>query len=119
MFRLDLAELLRSQGHEVLCTFEMGQETADDSAVLGLAIREDRILVTMDEHFGDWATLPLDKHPGVIRVKIHPTTTTNIAGLLSPFLNQLSRFWEMETPPPPFGRRLQACATLPGSRNPI
>jgi predicted nuclease of predicted toxin-antitoxin system len=86
MFRLDLAELLRSQGHEVLCTFEMGQETADDSAVLGLAIREDRILVTMDEHFGDWATLPLDKHPGVIRVKIHPTTTTNIAGLLSPFL---------------------------------
>jgi predicted nuclease of predicted toxin-antitoxin system len=86
MFRLDLAELFRSQGHDVLCTFEAGQETVDDSEVLRFAIREDRILVTMDEHFGDWATLPLDKHPGVIRLKVHPTTTTNIAGLLSPFL---------------------------------
>jgi hypothetical protein len=40
----------------------------------------------MDEHFGHWAILPLSEHPGVIRVKAHPTTTANVAGLLTPFL---------------------------------
>lgn len=86
MFRLDLAELFRSQGHDVVCAVEAGQQTADDTEVLRRAIDEGRILVTMDEHFGHWAILPLDKHPGVIRVKAHPATTTNIAGLLIPFL---------------------------------
>jgi predicted nuclease of predicted toxin-antitoxin system len=86
MFRLDLVILLRSQGHEALCAVEAGQETADDTAVLGRAADEGRILITMDEHFGHWAILPLHRHPGVIRVKAHPTTTTNIAKLLVPFL---------------------------------
>jgi predicted nuclease of predicted toxin-antitoxin system len=54
--------------------------------ILRRAKDDGRILVTMDEHFGHWAILPLHEHPGVIRVKAHPTTTTNIARLLLPFL---------------------------------
>jgi len=86
MFRVDLAELLRRAGHDVLCAFEADQATADDSQILQLAIREGRVLVTMDEHFGHWAILPLNRHPGVIRTKSHPTTTSNIGRLLLPFL---------------------------------
>ncbi len=87
MFRVDLAELLRSEGHDVLRTSETGQATADDAEILQFAIDNDRTLVTLDEHFGDWAVLPLDKHPGVIRLKTHhPTTTANAAQLLVPFL---------------------------------
>ena len=86
MFRLDLAAILRSQGHDVLCASEAGQETADDTEIIDRAIDEGRILVTMDEHFGHWAILPLNKHPGVLRLKAHPTTTSNIAKRLLPFL---------------------------------
>jgi predicted nuclease of predicted toxin-antitoxin system len=86
MFRTDLAELLRSQGHDVLCAFEAGQASADDAEVLRRANLEGRTLITMDEHFGNWAILPLHKHPGVIRVKTHPTTTSRIAPLLIGFL---------------------------------
>jgi predicted nuclease of predicted toxin-antitoxin system len=86
MFRIDLARLLRALGHDVLCAFEAGQNTADDTEILRLAIDQDRILVTMDEHFGHWAILPLDRHPGVIRLKAHPTTTANVTKLLLPFL---------------------------------
>jgi predicted nuclease of predicted toxin-antitoxin system len=50
------------------------------------AITENRILVTLDEHFGDWVILPLSKHPGVIRLKINPTTSKNATNLLTPFL---------------------------------
>jgi predicted nuclease of predicted toxin-antitoxin system len=50
------------------------------------AIADKRILVTLDEHFGDWVILPLSKHPGVIRLKVSPTTSQNIINLLLPFL---------------------------------
>ncbi|MDZ7831085.1 MAG: hypothetical protein U5L07_05000 [Desulfobacterales bacterium] len=50
------------------------------------AVLERRTLVTLDDHFGDWAVLPLDKHAGVIRLKVNPTTSKNILNLLVPFL---------------------------------
>ena len=86
MFRVDFAELLRSERHDVLRTSETGQSTADDAEILQFAIDNDRTLVTLDEHFGDGAVLPLRRHPGVNRLKIHPTTTANAAKLLVPFL---------------------------------
>jgi predicted nuclease of predicted toxin-antitoxin system len=52
------------------------------------AINENRILVTLDEHFGDWVILPLSQHPGVIRIKIHQTTSEKVLNLLLPFLRR-------------------------------
>jgi predicted nuclease of predicted toxin-antitoxin system len=65
---------------------ETGLARADDALILEKAIRENRILLTLDEHFGDWAILPLKKHPGVIRIKVNPATTENVLNLLLPFL---------------------------------
>jgi len=86
MFRLEVAESLRSEGHDVLRASEVGQARADDQRILKTAISENRILVTLDEHFGDWVILPLRQHPGVLRLKINPTTSKNVISLLLPFL---------------------------------
>jgi predicted nuclease of predicted toxin-antitoxin system len=86
MFRLDVAQALRSEGYDVMRASEVGQARADDHEILQKAIAENRILVTLDEHFGDWVILPLSKHPGVIRLKVHPTTSANVIELLLPFL---------------------------------
>jgi predicted nuclease of predicted toxin-antitoxin system len=86
MLRLDVTQALRNEGHDVMRTSEVGQARADDNEILEKAIVEDRILVTLDEHFGDWVILPLSKHPGVIRLKIDPTTSKNAINLLTPFL---------------------------------
>jgi predicted nuclease of predicted toxin-antitoxin system len=86
MLRLDVAKALRDEGHDVLRASEVGQARSDDFVILQKAIAEKRILVTLDEHFGDWVILPLSEHPGVIRLKINPTTSTNAANLLVPFL---------------------------------
>ncbi|MBA7671899.1 hypothetical protein ES703_80068 [subsurface metagenome] len=75
MLRLDVAQALRSEGHDVIRASEVGHTRADDYEILQKAITENRILVTLDEHFGDWVILPLSKHPGVIRLKVilkHP-----------------------------------------------
>ena len=86
MLRLNVAEALQKEGYDVLRASEAGQARADDYEILQKAIDEKRILVTLDEHFGDWVTLPLRKHTGVIRLKANPTTTHNILKLLIPFL---------------------------------
>jgi len=86
MFGLDVAVALRREGHDVLRAAETGLARADDELILGKAIRENRILLTLDEHFGDWVILPLKKHPGVIRIKVNPATTENVLNLLLPFL---------------------------------
>jgi predicted nuclease of predicted toxin-antitoxin system len=54
MFGLDVAAALRREGHDVLRAAETGLARADDSLILEKAIREERILVTLD---GDTGTL--------------------------------------------------------------
>ena len=84
--RVEVALALRREGHDVQRAAEVGQHRADDLQILQRAISDDRILVTLDEHFGNWAVLPLRKHPGVIRLKVHPATHENAIGILLPFL---------------------------------
>ncbi len=67
MLRHEVAQALRDEGHDVLRATEVGQARADDHQILQKAISENRVLVTLDEHFGDWVILPLkvkEKHFG-------------------------------------------------------
>lgn len=86
MFRVEVAQALRKEGYDVIRASETDQARADDQQVLQRAISENRILITLDEHFGDWVVLPLSRHPGVIRLKVHPTTSKNVLRILNPFL---------------------------------
>ena len=87
MFKLEVAQALREQGFNVLRALETGLARADDLQILEKAVSEDRILITLDEHFGDWAVLPLSNHPGVIRIKVNPTTSKKVIKLLTQFLH--------------------------------
>jgi predicted nuclease of predicted toxin-antitoxin system len=91
MFHLEVAQALRENGYDVIRVSETGQERADDQQILNKAISESRILITLDEHFGDWVILPLSRHFGVIRLKVHPTTSENVLKILVPFLSLYSQ----------------------------
>ncbi len=54
MLRREVAEALRNDGHDVVRTSDVGQARADDYQILQKTISEDRILITLDEHFGNW-----------------------------------------------------------------
>lgn len=84
--RVEVAQALRREGFDVVRAAEVGQDRADDSQIIERAISDGRILVTLDEHFGNWAVLPLREHRGVIRLKIHPATHENAINTLVPFL---------------------------------
>jgi hypothetical protein len=51
----------------------------------------DQMFQVLDEHFGDWVILPLSRHFGVIRLKVHPTTPENVLKVLVPFLSLYSQ----------------------------
>lgn len=91
MFQTEVAQVLRQQGYDVIRASETGQARADDQQILNKAISESRILITLDEHFGDWVILPLSRHPGVIRLKVHPATSENVAKILLPILSLYSQ----------------------------
>ncbi|MDR4503167.1 MAG: DUF5615 family PIN-like protein [Candidatus Scalindua sp.] len=76
---------MRDEGYDVVRASEFNQARADDQQILEKAISENRVLITLDEHFGDWVILPLKQHPGVIRLKANPTTSKNVLKLLIPF----------------------------------
>ncbi len=80
-----VASVLSDCGHDVVRVGEIGLATAGDDEILARAVSDNRILVTLDEHFGDWVVLPLSHHSGVIRVKAIPTTTASVLDLLLPF----------------------------------
>jgi predicted nuclease of predicted toxin-antitoxin system len=84
--RVEVAQALRREGDDVVRAAEVGQQRADDFKILQCAISDGRVLVTLDEHFGNWAVLPLREHPGVIRLKIHPATHLSAIDILLPFL---------------------------------
>lgn len=89
MIQKHVADTLTEEGHDVVRASDVGQSRADDRAILVKAISENRILITLDDHFGDWAVLPLNEHPGVIRLKVNPTTSHNILALIGPFLHKI------------------------------
>jgi len=62
-----LAEWLRAQDHDVLESRELGADPGDE-ALLALAVREGRVLVTMDKDFGDLVFARGAAHAGMIRL---------------------------------------------------
>jgi predicted nuclease of predicted toxin-antitoxin system len=87
MFSVEVAQTLSKEGYDVVRASDTGLARADDQEILQKAISENRILITLDEHFGDWVILPLSRHSGVIRLKVHPTTSENVLKILVPFLS--------------------------------
>ncbi|SRR6266567_763627 len=86
MFDRIVRVTMRENGYDVLAVSEIGMATADDAEIMEWAMANSRTVITLDDHFGDWAVLPLSSHPGVIRLKVNPTTTKNTLNLLLPFL---------------------------------
>ena len=91
MIQRHVCDVLNAAGYDAVRASEYGQSRADDNEILEKAILEKRILITLDDHFGDWAVLPLGRHYGVIRLKVRPTTSQEILDLVIPFLERTDR----------------------------
>ena len=67
-----LADWLRTQGHDVVESRELGPDPGD-RALLDWAANETRILVTIDTDFGELIYLENVSHAGLVRLPDVPT----------------------------------------------
>jgi predicted nuclease of predicted toxin-antitoxin system len=58
---------LRAAGHDVVYVPELGRDPGD-RAILSLAAKERRILVTLDNDFGELVVVHRQPHVGIIRI---------------------------------------------------
>ncbi len=86
MIPRSIARFLIEEEHDAVMVSEIGMSRANDADILEYAVKNNRVLITLDKDFGDWVILPLSSHPGVIRVKVPITTGENIIKVLAGFL---------------------------------
>ena len=87
MLREELAEQLRTRD-TTWCVSRNEGSRVPTMLDPGASNSRGTILVTIDGDFGDWVTLPLSEHLGVIRIRVQPTTSSNVARLLLPLIRE-------------------------------
>lgn len=69
---LRVATFLEARGHQVTSIARDYAHALPDQAVLALAVREERILITHDRDFGELVFRQRQAHAGVIYLRIQP-----------------------------------------------
>jgi len=67
-----VTRFLRDRGFDVKEVGGAEDAGASDDAIMALARKEERILLTFDKHFANILTYPPHSHHGIIRIRIHP-----------------------------------------------
>jgi predicted nuclease of predicted toxin-antitoxin system len=85
-----IAEWLRTQGHDVVESSELGPDPGD-RVLLEWAVQESRILITIDTDFGQLVFLEGQSHSGLIRLPDVPSRerVVIIKDLTERFQNEL------------------------------
>ena len=79
---------LRDRGFDVKEVGEAGTTGASDDAVMALARKEKRVLLTFDKHFANILVYPPNSHHGIIRIRIHPPLIDDIIEALDQLLQK-------------------------------
>lgn len=88
--RIEIAEALRSDGHEVIHASEAGLDRRDDEAVFRWAVERGVAVVTFDVDFAERAYWSREPHPGIVRLRLEPQTPDHVLPILRRFLKAYS-----------------------------
>jgi len=84
------AARLRGAGYDAVAVIDIGLSGASDPEVRAAAIREGRVLITLDTDFGNILRYPVLGTPGVIWLRLHPPSEIKIRETLGRCLAKLS-----------------------------
>jgi predicted nuclease of predicted toxin-antitoxin system len=79
-------QALKGLGHDVKDVYEAGLAAAEDEVLIDFAIRERRVLVTLDLDFGETYYLSRRGEFGVLVIRARPATVPKVTMLLTGFL---------------------------------
>lgn len=76
------AAILRAAGLDVVHTGEVGRATAADDDLVGYALEEGRVIITLDADFHALLALSGARAPSVVRIRIQGLKAEDIASLV-------------------------------------
>jgi len=68
---IDIADLLRSAGHDALTVFDQQLIGEDDNRILHICQNEERALITLDLDFSDVRSYPPLEYFGLVVLRLH------------------------------------------------
>lgn len=99
---VDVAEILRSAGHDALTVFDQMLVGKDDSRILGICQKEERALITLDLDFSDARSYPPQEYFGLVALRLHRQDKPYVMEIIKriiPFFEQeqiKGRLWIVE-----------------------
>jgi predicted nuclease of predicted toxin-antitoxin system len=98
----EVAELLRSAGHEAATVAEEGLTGTPDEALAARVQQEQRGLVTLDLHFADIRTYPPERYRGIVVIRTRLPDKPRVLSIVRRLLPDLTpaalqgRLWIVE-----------------------
>lgn len=86
---IEVTQLLSQAGHSVSTALQEGLGGATDQSISGAALREGRILVTLDTGFADIRTYPSAEFPGLIVLRLRRQDKPHILDVFGRVLTRL------------------------------
>jgi predicted nuclease of predicted toxin-antitoxin system len=68
---IEVADILRSAGHDALTVFDQKLIGEDDKRILNICQEEERILITLDLDFSDVRSYPPQEYFGMVVLRLH------------------------------------------------
>jgi hypothetical protein len=85
-----VARFLQERGFDIKQVAGAKDAGASDDAVMVLARKEQRVLLTFDKHFANILVYPPNSHHGILRIRIYPPLIDDIIQALDQFLGKFS-----------------------------
>ena len=85
----NVVRFLRDRGIEVKEVGGAGSAGSSDDGIKRLARKENRALVTLDNHFANILVYPPGTHHGIIRIRIHPPLIEDIITAFDQLLDKV------------------------------
>ena len=99
---IEVAQLLREEGHQASTVLEQGLGGKDDPDIAAICQREELVLVTLDTDFSDIRSYPPEHFSGLIVLRLRQQDKTHVLELIPRLIPMFSaeplagRLWIVE-----------------------
>jgi len=88
---IEVADLLREQGHDALTVFDQGLRGRDDHDIADMCRSENRVLLSLDLDFSNILMFPPENYPGLVVLRLRKKGRAAIRHVVTRVMDHLNK----------------------------
>ena len=88
---VEVADLLRGQGHDALTVFDQGLRGRGDHDIADMCRSENRVLLSLDLDFSNILMYPPENYPGLIVLRLRKKSRAAVRRVATRVINHLNK----------------------------